>query len=55
MDYLKILREYDEAYDKTLNIQYMARKMAAEIGLCIRKQTTRETLIKLYEERKLEW
>jgi len=50
----KPLRQYDEAYDKTLNIEYMARKMAAEIGLCIRKGVSKETLIKEYEERRLE-
>ena len=55
MDYLKILREYDEAYDQTLNIEHMAQMMAAEIGLCIRLQKSKETLIKEYEERKLEW
>ena len=53
MDYLKILREYDEAYDKTLNIEYMAKMMAAEIGLCIRLQKSKETLINELLESKL--
>jgi len=41
---------YNETEDKI----HMVRIMTAEFNLCCRKQTAKETLIKLYEERRLE-
>jgi hypothetical protein len=41
-------------YNQTLDLQYRAQIMAAEMSLCIRKGLSKETLIKEYQGRGLE-
>jgi hypothetical protein len=50
-----LLKEYDETMNEMMDIAYTIKIMAAETSLCIRKQTTKETLIRRYEERKVQW
>jgi len=50
-----LLRKYDETLNEVRDQDYMIQIMTAEFHLCCRLGVMKQTLIKEYEERKLEW